>query len=524
MTRAAGAMSLAITLSRLTGLLREVTIANRFPKEAQDAFWAAFRVPNMLRELLAEGALNAAFVPVYTDVQTKQGAAAAFRLANSVLSVLMIVTGLFGLSIALFSHGYVWTISSGFAPAKLEMAATVARFLAPFLTLLSFAAVLMGMANVRGRYFLPAAASGLFNLAMVASALWLTGPFEARGYPAVAALGLGSVLGGALQLAIQLPGVYSDGFRFRPVFDRVGGALWQIMSRMAPALIGVSATYLNTVIDTQIASNYGDGPVSYLTYAFRLWMLPVGMFGVAISTVNLTNISRGAAIGDHATYRKTLGESIRMTLLLNVPAAVGLAVLATPILRVIYQHKHFDADATTATAPLLAFYAVGLPAYALIKLYVPTLYALRRPWVPVGVSMGIIAAKVITNYLLWRAGLPFAFLALTTGIAACLNALITGWLLRREIGGLRGERIGRTTLLVCLAAAVMALVCWGSMRGLQRWLPGESFAPAAIRLAITIAIGAAVFFLVTDRLGLPESAQLRARLQRLSRSHGGGNR
>ena len=508
MTRSAGAMSLAITLSRLAGLLRDQVIAGCFPPGATDAFWAAFRIPNMLRELLAEGSLNAAFVPVYTEVREQQGKPSAFRLANCVLSVLMVVTGLFGLSIVLFSRAYVLSISSGFDPSKVDAAATIAQFLSPFLFFLSIAAVLMGMANVRGEYFVPSVASAGFNVAMVLSAVLLAPVCERAGLPGVTSLAIGSVLGGALQLAIQLPATHRDGFRFKFMLDSVGGASRKILMRMAPAVVGVAGTFINTLVDGQVASHYGDGPMSYLVYAFRIWLLPVGLFGVAISTVNLTQVSRDRARGDSAGFRSTLGASIRMTLVLTIPAAVGLMLLAQPIVRVLYQHGKFGPEATQATGLLLCLYSIGLPAYALIKLYVPTLYTLGRSWLPVSVSLAMIGAKVLINVMSWRAGWSYSWLALTTGLAACANAAITSLLLRREIGSLAQERIASTTFKTLVGSAAMALACWVTGWGMSLALPGDALIPSIVRLMLQILVGLAVLFPLMAQLGVGEAQQL----------------
>ncbi len=524
MNRSAGAMSLAITLSRLAGLVREQVIAGCFAPGATDAFWAAFRIPNMLRELLAEGSLNAAFVPVYTEVREQQGKAAAFRLANCVLSVLMVVTGLFGLSIVLFSKAYVLSISSGFDPGKIDAAATVAQFLSPFLFFLSIGAVLMGMANVRGEYFIPSVASAGFNLAMVFSAVLLTPVCEHAGLPGVTSLAIGSVLGGALQLAIQLPATWRDGFRFRVLFDAVGGASRKILMRMGPAVVGVAGTFINTLVDSQVASHYGDGPMSYLVYAFRIWLLPVGLFGVAISTVNLTHVSRDRARGDMSGFRTTLGSSLRMTLVLTIPAAVGLMLLAQPIVRVVYQHGKFGPEATQATALLLSLYAIGLPAYALIKLYVPTLYTLGRSWVPVSVSLAMIGAKVVINVMIWRAGWSYAWLALTTGLAACANATITSLLLRREVGSLAKERVMSTAFKALLASGAMAGTCWLMGWGLLSVLPGDALVPSIVRLTLQIVAGLAVLFPVMAQFGVAEAQQLMGIGARLVRRVSGGSR
>lgn len=499
MTRAAGAMTIAITLSRIAGLLREMVIASRFPREVTDPFWAAFRVPNLLRELLAEGAMNAAFVPVYTEVLERQGREAAYRLARSVLTTLLVITVLFGLSILFFSDAYIVSLSSGFSPEKLRLGSDLARWMAPFLLLLSQAAVLMGMANVAGRYFVPAASSALFNLAIVGCALALGGALAARGTAPITSVAIGTVVGGLLQLAVQYPGVRAAGFRFGFSFDPVGGALRTILTRMAPALIGLGGTYVNSLVDNQVASYYGDGPTSYLNYAFRLWMLPVGMFGVAISTVNLSGVSRDAALGDHEALRRTLGHSMRLTLLLTIPAAVGLIGLARPITAVLFQRGAFGAADVQATATLTALYTIGLPSYALIKLYVPTLYALRRPWVPVGVSLGVIGLKVIGNVLLWRAGAPYWFLAFTTGLAAVLNAAITSAVLRRALGGFGGLRLGSTLAKVAFASAAMIGSCF-AVGAVGAAVGGF----AVLVLAAQIAAGVAVLWGVLVALRVPE--------------------
>ncbi len=515
-TRAAGAVSIATAISRVLGLAREMTIAALFPKAATDAFFTAFRIPNLLRDLLAEGALSAAFLPTYADLLEKQGRREAFRLASSVVNGLLIVTGLFALSVVLFARLYALSLASGFDAETIELTALLARIMAPFLTAVAIAAVLMGIGNAHGRFFVPALAPALFNVGVLAGG-WLIAPWlEARGWPGVTGLAAGAVLGGLLQLAIQFPGVIREGFTWRPVLALADPAVRRVMGRMAPATFGVAATYINVVVDNQMASYYGSGPVSYLFYAFRLWMLPIGVFGVAIATANLAGVARDAARGDSARFRETLATSVRLTLLLTVPAAAALAAIGRPIVATIYERGEFTADMTAATAFVLALYAVGLPGYALVKVFVPTFYALGDPWTPVKISAGVVALKIGLNVVFaWQLGYPG--LALATGVAAIVNAGLTGSLLVRRAGSLRGLGVGRAGVVACVSSLAMVAAVLATGRALDALAPFESLPHELARmagLAVQIAAGLLVVAAFVRASGLPEAARLSALLGR----------
>lgn len=509
--RAAVAVALATGMSRLLGLVREASIAHLFPTCQTDAFWAAFRIPNVLRDLLAEGALAAAFLPIFAEVNARKGREAAFRLINGTLNGLLLITGLFALSILLFSKGYALSVASGFSEPKLALCALLARVMSPFLTLLALAAVLAGMSNLEGRFFIPAAAPALFNVGVLAGAWWLAPWFEKAGYPGVTGLAAGAVLGGLMNLGTQIPGVHQSGFRYRPVLDFSDPALRRLLARLVPALLGVGATYLNVVLDNQIASRFGDGPVSLLSYALRLWLLPVGLIGVALSTANLAGVSRDAALGDMVQFKKTLATSIRINLLLTIPAAVALAFLSSPIVRVVYQRGRFGVEETETCALLLTLYAIGLPGYTFVKLFVPTLYALHRPWIPVVIAGLVVGLKIPTNVLLWHWRLDFSFLALTTGLAALLNGFLTGAVLFRTIGFPRGEGIGRAAGIGCIASVAMVGVTWAVGRLGVALIPGEDWGRSAVRLGCQIAAGLLLVALSIRWSGLPEVARMRRR-------------
>ncbi|MDH3285361.1 MAG: murein biosynthesis integral membrane protein MurJ [Acidobacteriota bacterium] len=518
--RAAGAVSLATGISRVLGLAREMTIASLFARSATDAFFTAFRIPNLLRDLLAEGALSAAFIPTYAETLERRGREHAFRLASSVINAVLVMTGLFALSVVLFARVYAFLLASGFAEESLDLTAALARVMSPFLITMSVAAVLMGMANASGRFFVPALAPALFNVGVLAGG-WVIAPWmELMGWPRVTGLAIGAVLGGLCQLAVQVPGVRREGYSYQLVLAWRDPAFRQVMTRMAPAVIGVAATYVNVVVDNQLASYYGAGPVSYLFYAFRLWMLPIGLFGVAISTANLAGVARDAARGDRERFRATLATSVRLTLLLTVPAAAALATLGTPIVRVIFQHGKFTIEMTEATAFVLAMYAVGLPAYALIKVFVPTFYALGDPWTPVRIAATVVLLKVALSLVFAWPGRPlipdgYPGLALATGLAACVNAAWTGRRLVEKSGSLRGHGIVRTILVTVLATAAMIAATQAVGRVTGTMGAECRLLPAIAGLALQVVVGMAVVGLAVAAAGLPESDRLRAVLARL---------
>ncbi len=523
--RAAGAVSVATGISRVLGLAREMTIASLFTRSATDAFFTAFRIPNLLRDLLAEGALSAAFIPTFAETLEKRGREQAFRLASSVINAVLVMTGVFALSVVLFARTYALLLASGFTDASLDLTATLARYMSPFLITMSVAAVLMGMANAGGRFFIPALAPALFNVGVLAGG-WLIAPWmEQLGWPRVTGLAIGAVLGGMCQLAVQVPGVRAEGYTYQLVLAWRDPAFRQVMTRMAPAVIGVAATYVNVVADNQLASYYGAGPVSYLFYAFRLWMLPIGLFGVAISTANLAGVARDAARGDRARFRRTLATSIRLTLLLTVPAAAALATLGVPIVRVIYQHGKFTPQMTEATALVLAMYAVGLPAYALIKVFVPTFYALGDPWTPVRIAATVVLLKLALNLVFAWPGRPlvpegYPGLALATGVAACVNASWIGRRLVEKSGSLRGHGIGKTVVVTLAATAAMVAVTQALGRVAGTMTPDTGLVAAMAGLAGQIAAGVGVVGAVVTWAGLPESERLRAMLARFGRKDG----
>lgn len=325
LARSAGAVSTATMISRVFGLVRESVIAALFGASAEyDAFLTAFRIPNLLRDLFAEGALSAAFVPTFTSILKKDGAAAAWRLANAVIGVLILTLGVVTILIIVGARPIVIALAPGFlaVPGKVELATGLARIMSPFLLFIALAAVMMGVLNVFNRFFFPSLAPAVFNAVNIGVTIGLYPVARATGFPPIYALAMGALAGVAAQFAVQVPVARRIGFRLRPVPDFGDAGVRRMGALMLPATIGLAATQINILVDSQFASMW-QGAQSWLSYAFRLMYLPIGLIGVAIGTVNLTRVSQDAAAGDMDALRRRVASSVRLTLALALPATAG---------------------------------------------------------------------------------------------------------------------------------------------------------------------------------------------------------
>jgi putative peptidoglycan lipid II flippase len=522
--RAAGLVSLATMMSRVLGLAREITIAYLFGGEARtDAFFAAFRIPNLLRDLFAEGALSAAFVPTFTACYRRRGPEAAWRLANTVINVLLVILGAFALLLVLAARPFVYLVASGFDEGKAELAAQMVRIMSPFLAAVALAAVLMGILNALGRFFVPALAPAMFNVGVIGCAWLLGGPLEERGIDPVVSLAVGALVGGAGQFLLQIPAVRRAGLRWRPRIDWRDPALRRVLTLMGPAAFGLAATFVNVVVDTQMASYFGDGPISYLQYAFRIWMLPVGVFAVALATANLARVSHEAAEGDRQGLARSVSKSMRLSLALTLPATAAFLTLGEPIVRLLYEHRNgrFGPEDTRQVALALAAYAVGLAGYALVKLLVPTFYAIGETWYPVRVAAFAVGTKIVLNFLLAYGlpflglpGLGFQGLALATGLAAWVNALLLLRALRGRLVSGVGEGLGRTATGVALVAAVMGVVVKLAHDALSGLLPAGNPWAEGLTLGLVIILGLVVTFAGLLATGVREARELLERFGR----------
>jgi len=521
--RSAGSISLATAMSRVLGLMREQVQSYYFGAGlVTDAFLAAFRIPNLLRDLFAEGALSSAFVPTFTAVRQREGPEAAWRLANRLFTMLAVILGAVTLLIVAFAPWIMRVYASGFTPEKLALSATMTRILAPFLFAVAIAAVAMGMLNTYGRFFIPALAPALLNVAAIASVVALSPVFVRIGWPAGLSLAVGAMAGGLLQFGVQVPAMRALGFRFRFDWAPRDPGLLRIAWLMLPATIGQAATQINFLVDTWLASRYGNGPITWLSLAFRLIQLPIGLFGVAIGTANLARVSRDAAQGDREGLRANLAAALRAAALLALPATAGLVALREPIIGVIFEHGAFDRRSTAKTAAALLCYALGLYAYAVTKIQVPTFYALGDTRVPVIASTSAVAAKLAANAVfvlsLPMIGVdPFLGLALSTSIAAWTNFGVLAWGLKRRAGSIAGHGVVRGTLGMALVALATGVACGGAHAGLVRLVPGGGTAGEVARLGVAVGVGLAAAAAGAIAMRIPEARAIARRVASMAR-------
>jgi putative peptidoglycan lipid II flippase len=488
LARYAGVTGAATLTSRVLGLARDQVLAAFFGAgNAMDAFVVAFRIPNLVRELFAEGAMSAAFVPTFTRELTLHGKKDAWRLGNNVLNAVLLATGALVVLGIVFAHPLVMLYAGDFArvPGKVELTVQLTRVLLPFLCMVAVAATVMGMLNSLHYYFVPALSPAMFNVATIVGVVALVPIMPSLGQPPIMAVAVAALAGGLGQVAIQWPSLRRQGFRYRPLFDARDASLRRMLLLMGPGTIGLAATQVNLFVNTLLATGQGTGAPSWLTYAFRLMYLPIGLFGVSIGTAVLPAVSRHAAVGDSNAVRDTVSRGLGMMLMLTVPATIGLFVLATPIVRVLFERGLFLPSDTAATAAAVRLYAIGLVGYSTSRIASPTFYALGESRVPAMVSGGVIVVNAIASVLLVRA-IGFEGLALGTSIAAIANAGTLVWLLRRRLNGLDGRRLAVTFTKVTASAVVMGVAAVAIQQAMDRGGPALTTGAQVVRLAASI--------------------------------------
>lgn len=512
--RSAGVASIAILSSRITGLVREIVMARMFGAGmAYDAFLLGFRIPNLTRDLFAEGALTSAFVPIFTQYLTTRGPKAAAMLSNLVATALILIVGGGCFLGAVFAPALVDLLAPGFhhIPGKFELAVTMTRIMFPFLLLVALAAQAMGILNACGQFGVPAMSSTMFNIGSVIFGILLGTVAGPRiGISAIEGMAYGVVLGGALQLVWQVPSLYKHGFQFMPKIDWSDPGLRKIIKMMGPAILGNAAVQINVMVNTNFAASLfdavrgADGPVSWLGYSFRFMQLPLGIFGVAMASATLPAISRSAETGNFDEFRRTLSRSLATVFLLTVPSSVGLIVLGQSIIGAIYQGGRFELYDTEQTAEALSLYAIGLIGYAGLKVVVPAFYALGDSRTPMIVSLLSVLINFATAATMIHAfGFGHAGLAFSTSIVAIFNFLTLFTLLRTRLSGVYGRDLLASFSKVTVAAGMMGIAVAASNAVMRHWL-GVTRMAFLMDLAVSIPVGLAVFYLIASMMKIPE--------------------
>ncbi len=547
--RSAGIVSIAVMFSRVLGLVRETIFAKFFGAGfLYDAFIVGFRIPNLLRDLFAEGALSAAFVKVFTDYQLKNSEKEAWRLASLVFNCLAVVLGvitvlgilLSPVFVKIITYNYLGDPNHYYPPEKAALATTLMQVMFPFILLVALAALAMGVLNTKGRFGIPASASTAFNIASIIFGLifayWLSGgvwerstdklavPSDAAQW-AIIGMSMGTIIGGAAQLVIQLPSLYKVGFRFTTALNFRDPGVARVMRLMGPAIIGTGAIQVKVLVDTIVASGI-DGGASWLSYAFRLMQFPIGVFGVAIGTAAIPTLSRLASEENTVKFRNTLADAIKLVFLLAIPSACGLIVLGDPIISLIYQRGEFDAFDTNMTAWALAAYSLGLAGYAAIKVLSPAFYALDDAKTPMYISLASILVHVPSSFGLMQLlstvgvsperpnGYGHAGVALATSVVATVNFAALVYFMRRRIHRLNGRDITMSLLKIIAASASMSVAAYASYRLLTNYFGDKAFSVRLVEAFVPIGLAGIVFLIAAKILRISELEQIYGTLKR----------
>lgn len=489
--RAAATVSAMTFISRITGLVRDMLIATMFAASAAtDAFVVAFRIPNLLRRLFAEGAFSQAFVPMLAEVRNRRGEAEARQLVDrtaTMLALALIAVTILGIAL---SPLVIYVSAPGFSadPDKFELTVRMLRVTFPYILFISLVSLAGGILNTWSRFGIPAFTPTLLNVSFIAGAALFAPYFD----PPAMVLAWSVFAGGVLQLALQLPALARIGMLPRPRFAWSDPGVRRILILMGPAVIGVSVSQLSLLINTIFASFLQHGSVSWLYYADRLMEFPTALLGVALGTVLLPSLAKHHANADTAEYSRLLDWGLRLTLMLASPAALALAVLSVPLISTLFHHGRFTGEDVFMTRQALVAYSVGLLGLILVKVLAPGFYARQNIATPVRIAILTLVATQVMNAA-FIAPLKHAGLALSIGLAACLNAGLLYRKLREH--GIYAPQPGWGAFALKVAAALVAMgtALWLAMGPEAWWLAARSLSRAAA-LAGLVVLGSVVYF------------------------------
>lgn len=508
--RAAGVLGFATILSRIMGMVRDMVVSRLFGAGfATDAFFAAFQIPNMLRRFFAEGALTSAFVPTFSECYSQSGEEKARELANACFTLLTIVMALVTALGIIFSPQLVKLMFPGFAgqPSKMELTVLLNRLMFPYIFFVSLVALCMGILNTLRHFFTPAISTVFLNLTMIISALLLHSYCSIP----IVALAIGVIIGGLLQLILQLPVLWKMGFGLRFRFDFSNPRLRRIALLMGPSVFGVGVYYLNITVGNILASLLPQGSVSYLYYAQRLFEFPQGIFTVSVAQAVLPSMSRQAAEGDIEALKGSLQFGLRLMIFITIPAMAGLIVCATPIFSLLFMGGEFDYSKAAACGSALVQYSIGLAAVAMVRVLAPAFYALKDTRTPVITAFVAFVLNLIFSLLLMGPMLHSG-LALASSLASFCNMMLLLYLLRKKIGSFGGRHLLLATVRSLLATLPTALVAYGVV-SIGNWQSGGRGANGAVLLA-GIVVSVATYSICSLLLKSEEAVDLLGLLKR----------
>ncbi len=512
--RRAGVVAAGTLTSRILGAVRDAVIAAVFALAATDAFWLAFTIPNALRVLLGEGAVSAAFVPVFTEVREREGKARAkefYRNLVGAMAVVLLAVTFAGIAGAPWIvKGYAWGFQRD--AALFDTTVGLTRMLFPYIFLMGLSALMMGALHASKRFAAPAFAPALLNVSLIVAALGIAPLLRELGWPAIFALAIGALIGGALQLLAQLPSLKKENLIVGPTIGFDDPYVRKCARLMVPLLAGLGVYQLNVLLSRLFASFLPTGSVSYLYYGQRLAEIPQGMFALAIASAALPSLSHAVALGDEEEAKRLFRHALRLSLFVAIPAGVALVVLAKPAVTVFFGRGRYDLAAIGETTRSFVWQAAGIWAVASVRTVVPMFHAHNDTRTPV-VASGINLLAFLTSSLVLMGPMQHAGLAAATTAAAVAQLAALLWLLRRRTGRLGMDEINASVARIVVASAVMAAVVWAGA-SLGRWELGGNDPRNLVVFVGTAIVGLLTYLLVAGVLRAPELADLRASLRR----------
>ena len=487
-TKAAGKNFAGTLISRITGFTRDIVLAAVFGSTGlADAFFVSYRIPNLLRELFAEGSVSAGFVPVFTEYLAKESREEAKKLAGIVLAFLICVVCVVCLLGILLAPYIASVVARGFMgdPEKFALTVKLLRIMFPFLLFISLAALAMGMLNSLRSFFIPAIAPASFNLALIATVLFIAPRFSTP----ILVAGIGVTIGGALQYGVQAFALTRKGFPQKPVFSFSHPGLKKILILVLPVVAAMGVTQLNVLVSNLFATYLAEGSATYLYYGWRLTHLPIGLFAIAIAVAALPSLSRQAAVKDMHGLRDTFSSSLRLLFFITIPAMAGLIAMSEPIINTLFQRGEFTYEATSGASYALMFFSTGIWAFAGLRIVRVAFYSLQDTKTPLKIAILSVIVNVIFSLILMDP-LKHGGLALANAIAAAVNFSMLFYLLRIKLGRVDGRKIVNSFIKTLIASVVMGFLGWYVVNGFTWTEHGDVLRKAGILGGVIVSCSA----------------------------------
>jgi putative peptidoglycan lipid II flippase len=513
-TRGVRAFTIGTAISRVLGLVRESVFAYLFGAGmSTDAFNAAFRVPNLFRDLFAETALSAAFIPVLT-AEKQKGRDQQNLLASNVFNILLITVGIIVVLGIVFSPYIVKIIAFGFGavPNKLTLTASLTAIIFPFLLFIAFAAWAMGYLNTEQEFFVPSVAPAFFNVLSIATPLLLFAYLLKSGVDPIFGMAIGVLLGGLMQFCIQLPMLFKKGFHYKFYLNFTDPNFKKILKLFIPVAIGLAASRINFTVDIFLISLLEERSMTWLNYAYRIMHLPLGLFGIAVGTVALPTLAKAVAEKKYDEVKSTLFDSLKLVFFLTVSTSIIIAFLSHPITRLIYERGRFTGFDTNATTQALILYIIGIPFAAGIRNVAAVFYAYKDSKTPMYASFVAVAINIALNLILMQI-IGYRAFPLSTTISSFINIVILIYFLPRKIGPFSIKPIVKYFILLAIAGVTGGIIGWMTNKIVSNFL-GISFLFQVVNILFSGIIALIIFYVCCMILGLGEAKDYVKRLVR----------